>query len=40
MVSNDSSIADFVRFRPDTYARAQQSLPPFWAAMTMIELNW
>ena len=26
-------LADFVRLRPHTYARTQQSLPPLWAAI-------
>ena len=33
MVNKGSSFADFVRFRPYTYARTQQSLPPLWAAI-------
>ena len=33
MVNKGSSFADFVRFRPHTYARTQQYLPPLWAAI-------
>ena len=36
MINKGSKLADFVRFRPDTYARTQQFLPPFWAAMSEI----
>ena len=32
MLNKGSSFAYFVRFRPDSYARTQQSLPPLWAA--------
>ena len=34
MVNKGSSFTDFVRYRPHTYARTQQSLPPLWAAIT------
>ena len=33
MVTKGSRFADFVRFRPHTYARTQQSLPPLWVAI-------
>ena len=36
MINKGSKLADFVRFCSDTYARTQQSLPPFWAAMSKI----
>ena len=32
MVNKGSHFADFVRFRPHTYTRTQQSLPPLWTA--------
>ena len=32
MVNKGSSFPDFLRFRPNTYARTQQSLSPLWAA--------
>ena len=32
-ISDGLHIADFVRFRPHTYTRTQQSLPPLWAAI-------
>ena len=31
MVNKGSRSANFVRFRPHTYARISQSLPPLWA---------
>ena len=33
MVNKGSSFADFVRFRPHTYARTEKPLPPLWAAI-------
>ena len=33
LVNKNASFADFVRFRPYTYARTQQFLPPLWAAI-------
>ena len=33
MINKGSRLADFVRFRPHTYARTQQSLPPLWPAI-------
>ena len=36
MDNKGSSFADFVRFRPHTYARTQQSLPPLWPAVSII----
>ena len=33
MVNKGSHLADFVRFRPHTYTRTQQSLPTLWAAI-------
>ena len=38
MVNKGSIFVDFVGFRPHTYARTQQSLPPFCAAM--IDHKW
>ena len=38
MVNKASSFAAFVRFRPYTYARTQQSLPPLWAAIIVIRM--
>ena len=38
MVNKGSSFADFVRFRPYTYARTQQSLPPLWVAIILDNL--
>ena len=39
MVNKSSSFADFVRYRPHTYARTRQSLPPLWAA-TLHSAMW
>ena len=33
MVNKGSIFADFVRIRPYTYARTQQSLPPLWVTI-------
>ena len=33
LVNKNSSFANFVSFRPYTYTRAQQFLPPLWTAM-------
>ena len=33
LVNKGSNFEDFVRFRPHTYTRTQQSLPPLWAAI-------
>ena len=33
MVNKGSHFADFVRFRPHTYTRSQQFMPPLWAAI-------
>ena len=38
MVNKGSHFADFVRLRPYTYSRTQQSLPPLRAAI-MHQLN-
>ena len=35
----NSSFADFVSFRPYTYARTQQFLPSLWAAITLVNLR-
>ena len=35
LVSKGSNFADFVRFRPHTYTRTQQSLPPLWVAISI-----
>ena len=32
IVNKGSRFPDFLGFRPHTYARIQQSLPPLWAA--------
>ena len=40
MVKKGSHFADFVRFRPHTYTRTQQSLPPFWAAIMEKSIEW
>ena len=39
MVNKSSTFVDFVRFRPNTYARTQQSLPSLWAAIISSLLN-
>ena len=36
MVNKDTHFADFVRFRPQTDKRTQQSLPPLWAALIVV----
>ena len=36
MVNKGSSFADFVRFRPNAYARIQQSLSPLLAAVIVM----
>ena len=33
VVNKGSHFADFLRFRPYTYTRIQQSLPPLWATI-------
>ena len=35
MVNKGSPFTNFVRFRPHTYTRIQQSLPPLWAEITL-----
>ena len=37
LVNTNSSFADLVSFRPHTYARTQQFLPPSWAAIIYFE---
>ena len=37
MANKGSHFADFVRFRPHTYTRTQQSLPPLWAAINTLK---
>ena len=39
MVNNDSSFGDFVRFRPHTYARTQQSLPPLRVGIMFVYIR-
>ena len=39
LVNKDSNFADFVRFRPHTYARTQQSLPPLMGGNTTVLLR-
>ena len=36
MVNKDTHFADFVKFRPQTDKRTQQSLPPLWAALIVV----
>ena len=38
LVNKNSNFADFVRFRPHTYTRTQQFLPPLWAAINVLNL--
>ena len=35
MVIKGSRFADFVKFRPYTYPRTPQSLPPLWEAISL-----
>ena len=37
MANKGSHFADFVRFRPHTYTRTQQSLPHLWAAINTLK---
>ena len=39
MINKDSSFADFVRFRPYTYTRTQQSLQPLWAEIILLGMK-
>ena len=39
MANKGSHFADFVRFRPHTYTRTQQSLPPLWVAKIFLHPN-
>ena len=39
MANMGSSLTDFVRFRPHTYARTQQSLPPLWESIIKVNIR-
>ena len=39
LVNKDSNFADFVRFRPYTYARTHQFLPPINEMLSTLEVN-